>query len=167
MDLSLIPALIESTKAATALAKGAFAAVVDQEAKAKLSDVQSALMEIREKLGDAQEERLALIHQLAELREKVRQFEGAKAALDKYELFQIEQGKFLYRSKSDGGSEPEHFVCPTCHSKGQLVVLQSFIREGQTTYLCSSCKFALHVGQRDPSPPERKPRQGHPRLFGG
>ena len=120
MDLSLIPAIIESTKVLYGLARGALDATSDNEAKAKLIDVQRAILDIQEKLGNAQAERLDLIHQLAELRGKVREFEGAKAALDKYELFEIEQGKFLYRSKSDGGSEPEHFVCPTCHSKASL-----------------------------------------------
>lgn len=150
MDLSLLTAAAESARAAFGLAKGAAAAAVDHEVKAKLIDVQSAILEIQEKLGNAQAERLDLLHQLAELRDKVREFEREKAALEKYELFEIDTGKFVYRSKASEEGGPNHYVCPKCYSEAKVSVLQSGTRMGAPQMKCSSCSFVLVVGKAPP-----------------
>lgn len=155
MDLSLLTAAAESARAAFGLAKGAAAAAVDHEVKAKLIDVQSAILEIQEKLGNAQAERLDLLHQLAELRDKVREFEGAKAALDKYELFEINPGNFVYQSKAHEGEEPAHFACPRCYNEGKVALLQAGRGvQGAPLLRCPSCKFNLVTGAAT-SPPRR------------
>lgn len=155
MDLSLLTAAAESARAAFGLAKGAAAAAVDHEVKAKLIDVQSAILEIQEKLGNAQAERLDLLHQLAELRDKVREFEGAKAALDKYELFEINPGNFVYQSKAHEGGEPAHFACPRCYNEGKVALLQAGRGvQGAPLLRCPSCKFNLVTGAAT-SPPRR------------
>lgn len=151
MDITTLAAAQESVKALFSLAKVATAATVDHELKEKLIEIQTGILEAQAKLGDAQAERLDLLHQVAELREKVRQYESARASLDSYQLYEIDQGKFLYKYKGGGQGDVAHFACPTCHNAGNVTVLQtSKTGERQTCYVCKTCKFALYVGPSDP-----------------
>ena len=74
-------------------ARGAVTAAVDHQVKYKLIEVQQAILDVQAKLGDAQEERLSLLHQVAELKEKVRTSEAAKAAVEGYELCEVAPGR--------------------------------------------------------------------------
>lgn len=154
IDVSLLAPAFGSAKAALGLVKGATAAAVDHGVKDKLIEIQSAILDIQEKLGDAQAERLDLLHQLDELKRKVRDFEDAKAALDKYELFEIKPGKFVYRSKAHEGTEPAHYICPKCYSEGRATLLQAGTSvHGGALLRCSACSFSLTTV---PVPPPKR-----------
>lgn len=149
MDMTTLAAAQASIKAVFGLAQGATAAAVDHQLKERLISIQTAILEAQAKLGDAQEERLDLLNQVADLKEKVRGFEQARAALTSYELYEIEQGKFLY--KYLGAEGVAHYACPTCHNGGKVTVLQTSktgVRE--TYYSCNACGFGLSVGVPDP-----------------
>ena len=158
MDISTIAAAQTSIKALFGLAKVATAAAVDHELKARLIDIQSGILDAQSKLGDAHAERLELLNQVAELREKVRVYENATAALASYQLHEIGPGKFLYKFISVRPNAVDHFACPSCHNAGKVTVLQSS-KSGanQTLYICRTCKFTLYVG---PADPPRQARMG-------
>lgn len=157
MDITTLAAAQESIKALFLLAKGATAAAVDHELKGRLIEIQGAILDTQSKLGDAQAERLELLHQVAVLREQVRQNEVAKAALDSYTLHEVEPGKYLYRYSNDEQTCVEHFACPSCHNAGKVTVLQSKkLGTQQFHYWCQTCKFALTVGPSDPPLPVRR-----------
>lgn len=152
IDVSLLAPAFGSAKAALGLVRGATAAAVDHGVKDKLIEIQSAILDIQEKLGDAQAERLDLLHQLDELKRKVRDFEEAKAALDKYELFEVRKGNFIYQLKVPDGAEPTHYVCPKCYSEGKIGLLQAGSSpNGATLLKCCVCNFSLRTGQPDQS----------------
>ena len=154
MDITTLAAAQESIKALFSLAKVATAATVDHELKARLIEIQAGILEAQSKLGDAQAERLGLLHQIAELRDKVRQFENAQAALTSYKLHPIDHGKFLYKFINSGPDDVDHFACPTCYDSAKVTVLQSRkTGTNQTTYTCNTCKFSLSVGPSNPPPP--------------
>lgn len=156
MDMTTIAAAQASIKAVLGLAQGATAAAVDHQLKERLISIQAAILDTQAKLGDAQEERLSLLNQVADLQEKVRGFEQARSALASYELHEIEQGKLLYKYVGKGGVA--HYACPTCHNGGKVTVLQATKTGAQQhCYVCKTCKFVLYVG---PSNPTRPPRSG-------
>lgn len=149
MDMTTIAAAQASIKAVLGLAQGATAAAVDHQLKERLISIQAAILDTQAKLGDAQEERLSLLNQVADLTEKVRGFEQARAALASYELCEIESGKFLY--KYVGTQGVAHYACQTCHNSGKVTVLQtSKTGSRETYYSCAACNFGLTVGVPDP-----------------
>ena len=154
MDMTSIAAAQASIKALLGLAKGATAAVVDHELKAKLIDIQGAILEAQSKLGDAQAERLNLLEELAELRTQVRKLEEGQNKLAGYSLAEVSPGTFLYEAITKTSNEVEHYACPTCYSQGTVAVIQQR-RTGreQVTYSCQRCKFTLIIGKSDPLPP--------------
>lgn len=157
MDLTTIAAAQASVKAVLQLAKGATQAAVDNQLKERLIGIQGAILDAQEKLADAQEERLNLLQQVAELRERLRRHEATQAALDAYELQAVEDGMFLYRFKQEEFGGVHHFACPTCHNSGKVTVLQSKKTGAQQTmYFCQTCKFDLFVGPNDPPRPLRR-----------
>ncbi len=157
MDMGAIAGAQTAIKALLVIARGAMAATVDNKVKDRLIDVQSAVLDIQARLGDAQAERFELMEQVAELRTKLRAAQEVTAALQAYELVDVGDGKFLYGYKAGQDTTPDHFACPTCHSNGKVSVLQS-AKSGsqQRLYACKACTFSIYVGPSDPTPPPRR-----------
>lgn len=158
MDITTLAAAQQSVKALFGLAKIATAATVDHELKARLIEIQSGILDAQAKLGDAQAERLVLLDELGELREKLRRHESAQAALGDYKLNEVEPGKYLYKYTGESQGDVAHFACPPCHNSGAISVLQtSQTGTRQSIYRCSKCKFHIYVGPSDPpAPPPRR-----------
>ena len=154
--VTAIGAAQTSIKALMDVARGAMAATVDHQVKDKLIEIQTAILDAQQKLGDAQGERLSLLHELAETKQRLLAFETAKAALDAYELHEIDSGRFLYRAKNHSVA---HYACPTCHNGGKVSILQH-VRGGEKRiiYTCTTCKFKFGVGPSDPPIDSRVPR---------
>lgn len=151
MDMTTLAAAQTSIKALFGLVKGATSAVVDHELKAKLIDIQAGILDAQGKLGDAQAERLELLNEINILRDKVRSYENAKAALDSYTLHEVAPGRYLYKYAETGEEKVDHFACPPCHNAGKISVLQSpKTGSKQVTYICKTCRFSLAVGESDP-----------------
>lgn len=156
MDMTSLATAFEAAKATYGIARAATSAAVDRDMKDKLIEIQQGILDVQAQLADATEERLALLHQVAELRRKVGEFEATKAALDAYELNEVATGQFLYRARAEAGHAVEHYACPSCHNAGKVSVLQT-TRTGsqQHLYTCvaASCSFKMYVGKSDPAPP--------------
>lgn len=166
MDMTTLAAAQTSIKALYTLAKGATSAAVDHELKARMIQIQSGILDAQDKLGDAQAERIDLLHQVAELREKVRQLEGDQAKLAAYSLYAVEPGKYLYKFNEEQPDAVPHYACPTCFGSGKVTVLQSK-KTGthQIYYYCGTCQFGLHVGPSDPPLSIRQLRTASPRNW--
>ena len=144
MDMNTLAAAQMSIKALFTLAKVATVATVDHQVKDRLIEIQSGILNAQAQLGDAQAERLDLLHLVAELREKVRVQEAAVSALASYQLQEIEAGKFLYKFIPDGVCTVEHFACPTCYNAGKVTVLHVMMKSSkQKLYQCQTCKFSI------------------------
>ena len=155
MDMTTLATAQASIKAVFSLAKAATSAAVDHELKARLIEIQSCILEVQERLGDAQADRSDLVEEVAELKQRIRDFEEKRTALMAYSLFEVFPGKFLYKFQSGETAAVEHFACPTCYNAGQVTVLQS-AKTGaeQIKYACQTCKFHLWAGHSDPIPPQ-------------
>lgn len=155
MDMTSLAAALEAAKATLGIAKAAASAAADHEMKQRLIAIQQGILDVQIQLGDATAERLDLLHQVAELRRKVGDFEAAKAALDGYELHEVAEGHYLYRAKTEAGHAVAHYACPSCHNAGRVSVLQT-VKTGsqQHLYKCvaASCSFKMYVGPSDPAP---------------
>ncbi|WP_143435783.1 hypothetical protein [Hydrogenophaga sp. IBVHS2] len=128
--------------------------------KDKLIDIQQGILDVQSKLADATEERLNLLGELAELKQKMRDLEASQAALDSYELHAVAPGQFLYKSKPES-HEVDHYACPQCFGSGKVNVLQSKkTGREQISYSCftPSCRFQMAVGPNDPPMPLRRTR---------
>lgn len=151
--LTTIAAAQQSFKAVLGIARATTSAVVDHEVKAKLIEIQEGILDAQAKLGDAQAERLDLLHQVAELKEKVRAFETAKAALDGYVMHELAPGIKVFKSKPDAGHAMEHFACPRCYSGGAIgIIQQGVLASGRTRWSCSVCDFQVVTGKGRPMP---------------
>lgn len=151
MDMTSISAAQQSIKALLGIAKAATGAVVDHEVRSRLIEIQQGILDVQSQLGDAQADRLELMQEVQILRDRLRGLEVEKAKLDSYELHEIKQGCFLYKSK-EGGTHPiAHFACPTCHNAGKVAVLQaSKTGRAQVCHTCTACNFRLIIGPDDP-----------------
>ena len=153
MDITTLTGAQQGIKALFGLAKLATSAAVDHVVKDKLIEIQEGILDAQGRLGDAVAERLDLLHENAELREKVRSFEASKAALDEYALEELAPGAFVYRAKLGGTHSLAHHACPTCYSAGRVMILQSNKTGSvQVRHQCAACGFKLYVGKSDPIP---------------
>lgn len=156
MDMTSLATAFEAAKATLGIAKAAASAAVDHQMKDRLIEIQQGILDVQAQLADATEERLDLLHQVAELRRKVGEFEAAKAALDGYELCRLEGGQYLYWARAEAGHTVEHYACPSCHNAGKVSVLQSRkTGKEQTMYKCVApgCGYSTYVGPSDPKGP--------------
>jgi hypothetical protein len=168
MDMGAIAGVQAAIKATLELVRAGTNAAVDQKVKQQMIDMQSAVLDIQAKLGDAHGERLALLEEVADLKSRLRDIEATKQFLDMYELHEVDTGKYLYKYKKTGGGMVDHFACPVCHNAGRVSVLQSAkTGEKRTHYVCRahSCSFQLAVGPADPPQPHRVVSSGYVRNW--
>ncbi len=160
--ITAIAAAQQSFKALFGIAKATTSAVVDHEIKAKLIEIQEGILDAQSKLGDdAQAERLELLHQVAELKEKVRSFEATKTALDGYVMHELDPGIKVFKAKPGAGHAMEHFACPRCYSGGAIGILNAIAQNnGETLWNCTACTFHVFTGVA-------RPRQTRSLDFGG
>lgn len=116
----------------------------------QLLKAQDGLFIYSARLSELQEE-------LSRAKDELRELKRVQAEHDKYTLFQISDGVFVYKSKAvpetiEGGSgsvEPGHYVCQRCFDQRPpiKVVLQQSGIYGQITIDCSNCggKYATGV----------------------
>lgn len=164
MDMTSLATAFEAAKTTLGIAKAAASAAVDHQMKDRLIEIQQGILDVQAQLADATEERLNLLHVVAELRQKVREFEAAKAALDEYEMHEVAEGRIFYKSKPDAGHTVEHYACPSCYDAGKVSVLQTTKTGSQQhLYHCvaAACSFKMYVGRPDPAAPLIRRRSGY------
>jgi hypothetical protein len=154
MDITTLAAAQQSVKTLFGMAKVAASATVDHAIKDKLIEIQEGILDAQSKLGDAVAERLDLLHENAELREKVRAFEASKAALDGYVMHELQPGLLVYASRPSAGHALQHYACPRCFSGEKVAVLQVTHNAGRKSrWACSVCSFVALTGEDAPPPP--------------
>jgi hypothetical protein len=152
-DATMIAGAIESAKAVLGLAKVATSAVVDHQVKEKLIEIQQAILDVQQKLGDAHSERMELLEQVADLRARLRTASEQRAKLDDYEMAAMTHGLVVYRPKEGKGTGVEHLACPSCYTCGKVSILV-VMRTGrvQHQYKCMdmACSYVAYDGLSDP-----------------
>jgi len=121
----------------------------------KLLDLQSQLLAVNASFFELQQERVALA-------EKVRVLEEQRSQRERYSLFEIGTGVFVYRfnappegsgAGTPGQQEPAHFLCQACWDRGSKSVLQNWTNGG---WKCLPCN--INLWERRAKPVQRTTR---------
>lgn len=103
-------------------------------------------IELGEKLVAAYQLQLALLSRVDELEKEVVRIKASDTEKHRYELKSVGNGAVAYMLKPEArGSEPPHWLCPTCYDKGQKAYFQPSGARMQRAmvYRCKNCDGVL------------------------
>jgi hypothetical protein len=120
MVVAEISAGVTSLRAALDITK-AMVGLRDAEAfRAKSIELQGVVLEALDKAIDSREAYAAQSERIRALEAEVASLKAWDAEKQNYELKRIGEGSVAYMLKPDErGTEPPHWLCPNCYSKGQ------------------------------------------------
>lgn len=145
--ISAVSATVSALKTAVAVRDEAKIEAAMSDLKDRLIDLQSANLELVQKLHTSQAEVHALIEERNQLKAKLRE-RGL------YALFNLAKGTnelWAYRYKgndggADGGSTPIHYLCQACFDNDRKSVLRRYVGQwSETRYSCGVCKTDANV----------------------
>lgn len=126
-------------KETAGLAKVINDAKTDAEVKAATIELQSKLITLQAEcfsLGDAIRFR---DEEVMHLKAKIAEFEDFRMQTEGYVLNQLESGSFVYtKNQTVGQTEVEVHLCPNCHSKRVISILQP---TGEVSYQAESGNY--------------------------
>ncbi|MEJ2375476.1 MAG: hypothetical protein P8Y53_05740 [Pseudolabrys sp.] len=111
----------------------------------------AAVIELQEKILEAQSAQSALVERARELEAKVDSFEKWEAEGTRYQLKDFGGGTFAYELKADEArGEPMHHICPNCYEKGRKSILQMGGGNAfkQQIARCPACQTEFGLGVR-------------------
>jgi predicted RNA-binding Zn-ribbon protein involved in translation (DUF1610 family) len=147
MDIASVAGSVEAIKALIGITKVAVESAVDQKIKAAIYEVQCGLYELQGEALDERAIRSELQDQISKLKRELEIIQDERAKLEAYELQPLEDGAFVYQSKSEAGHKVAHHACPSCYQDGKIGILQCRASmNGQTHWHCSKCQFTLNTG---------------------
>lgn len=106
-------------------------------------DLQMHLSEIIGKFLEAQQAQMAQLEQITALKAEIKKLTDWDAEKQRYELKSAGHGVSAYMLKPEvRGSEPPHWLCPTCFDKGKKAYLQfsTEMGNGSSVYRCKGCE---------------------------
>ena len=149
MDIAAIQSIIPSLKVATGLVKGILETKNEIEAKGKLIELQTALLEVQTNAISATTAQFELLEQVRALKEQLKAFNDWDEQGQRYKLvypWQDAAQVYALRKASSDGEVP-HFLCSNCFLKRQRVILnQAFATANRYVLLaCPSCKAKIET----------------------
>jgi hypothetical protein len=125
MPAAEIAAAVTGIRSALEIAK-AMVGLRDAEAfRSKSIELQGVILESYEKAIQAREAQAAQLERISALEAEVAQLKNWDAEKNDYELKEIGFGSVGYMLKPDKrGTQPPHWLCPTCFAKGEKSFLQ-------------------------------------------
>ena len=125
MPAAEITAGITSVRAAYDLTK---AMIASRDAKVLAEGTRNLQLILGDAIGkflEAQQAQMAQPEEIMALKAQVKKFSDWETEKQRYELKDVGHGVFAYMNKpAVGGSEPPHWLCPTCFAKGQKAYFQ-------------------------------------------
>jgi hypothetical protein len=109
----------------------------------------AAVIELQEKILDAQTTQAGLIEYVRSLEEEVASFEKWDAEKERYELKALRPSVFAYMLKPNTrGAEPPHWVCANCYGNRKISLFQWTAHMAQAYRLvqCPACKNEIAPG---------------------
>lgn len=150
MDLSVIASGYSALTAAFDIAKGL--KNVDDQVK-----LNAAVIELQQKIADAQHSASAARDAVRELQEKLAEYEKWDQVADRYQLKDFGEGTYAYELRPDrAAGEPAHLVCTNCFQSRKRSILQySHTASGRKIFDCQGCAkqaaLGTYVSYRPPS----------------
>jgi hypothetical protein len=105
-------------------------------------DLQMILGEAIGKLLEAQQAQMSQLEQISTLKTEIKKFSDWETEKQRYELKGVGDGVFAYMNKpAVRGTEPPHWLCPTCFENGKKAYFQASGARIQRAmvYRCKSC----------------------------
>ncbi|WP_422346957.1 hypothetical protein [Stenotrophomonas sp. DR009] len=152
-DLGSITTAVGSVGTAIGMAKTALevrdfnaSAAAISDASQKVINLQTQLLSTLGTLFELQQEKMSLA-------QRVRELEEHRSDRERYSLFEITPGGFVYRfnvspetagASNPGGMQPPHYLCQPCLDvRGHKVVLN----ERAVIWHCPECRAAVDNGK--------------------
>ncbi|OKO73613.1 hypothetical protein AC628_23950 [Bradyrhizobium sp. NAS96.2] len=111
----------------------------------------SAVIDLQEKILTAQQEQATLIGEKHDLEREIARLKAWDAEKQNYELKAIGSGSVAFMLKpSARGSEPPHWLCPNCYGENKKSFFQptgNMIQRAQV-YRCQGCQSTVSVEGR-------------------
>ena len=107
----------------------------------------AAIIELQEKILAAREAQSALLDRVRALETEVTDLKTWEAEKKRYDLKEVGPRIFVYALKPETqGTEPPHWICPSCYQKGKKSILQGF--KSATfgwVHDCADCKLEIRA----------------------
>ena len=152
MDFSLIPAALSGIATSVGIAKAALEMRDFTQAGAAVADVTQKLLDLQAQVLVSNAAFMQLQQEHSSLAQRVRELDEARTDRERYTLFELAAGVFVYRSnvspqsagaENPSNPEPMHYLCPRCFDQKAKVILQ--LRS--VHWHCSRCKTAYWSGR--------------------
>lgn len=153
VDITDIQGMVSSLQSVTEIAKTIVGLHNSSAIKAKVGELQSAVLSAQQSAMSAYSAHSTLVERVRELERQVTEMEAWETEKQRYELHQLPPGTYLYRIKPEmQGSEPMHYICANCYQSRQKSILQGGgLSDGQETFECVRCKSRFTAGIWEPS----------------
>jgi hypothetical protein len=116
--------------------------IKDTEARQVAIELQGVILSLQNELLSMQSEHNELLKTKNELEKELMNFKDWEKTKSQYELKELIPGMFVYSyKKSDGASEPPHWLCTNCYNDGKKSILQ--LSTSSFHYFCPKCKTAF------------------------
>lgn len=140
-DLTAIGAALASLKAAKDIAQAMIGLRDAAAFQSKMIEFQSAILDAQASAFSANEERSSLIERIRDLENEMADLKAWDKEARRYELTEVAARVFVYALKSNAqGSEPSHWICPSCYQKRQKSILQGLNSQSfGWVHRCPSC----------------------------
>lgn len=140
MDMSTIGGALTSINAARDIAKTMIGLRDTELLQAKTIELNGLILEALGKAIEARQMEAAQADQIRALNEEIARLKAWGTEKDRYELKKIDAGFVAYMLKpEERGSEPPHWLCPTCYSNGQKGFMQSQGRTKDDRHISIKC----------------------------
>lgn len=150
-DALTIGGALASLKAATDLIKLTVGLRDDAAFREKQVELLAKIVEAREALMEAQDERAGFVSKIQELEKQIEQLSTWAVEANRYELVDL-SSCFVYRLKpEESGGEPVHWLCAHCFPNRKRSILQFAGRtsnRGESLYSCTVCRAQIRVPWR-------------------
>lgn len=151
MDFSLISAAASSLRMATEIGAAALSLRDFNQLASEMAKMNGELLKAQQALFAHQTTLLDIQAKYAEATKELAQAHHTLQQRERYALFEIGAGKFVYRSQPAQGQEnsgiaitgePVHYLCQSCFDAGRKLVLQLFpdAADGPVAQ-CPSCQY--------------------------
>lgn len=155
LDLQLLNGLSESASSISGAIRNAVDAVSALKALLKSperrsdAEIEAAVAQVALAMENTKLNNRLLEMQVAILADAIRSANEAQAQLDRYALWETEEGNFVYKLKDAyRETEPPHFICPHCYGEGRRSILQG----GGHFKFCKACKARFNFAPTPPPP---------------
>jgi hypothetical protein len=135
----------ENAAKAVGLAKQMRSLIPGKKDDPNTAELRAAIVELSEKLIEAETKSLTVRRQLLDLQTAV--FEAQKKSNDfaRYELWKAPAGGVVYRLMPEMmGMRPQHYLCPNCLARGEKSYLQ-----GEYSAHCKPCDIYYEIKESD------------------